>query len=174
MVGFARSPCDAGIIEATTCFDAALSQRRKWLTLAATIIGSSMAFIDSSAVNVALPAIQQALHADAAATQWIVNAYLLLLGALVLIGGSAADLYGRRRIFVLGLAVFTAASIVCGLSPNMVVLITSRAVQGLGAALLTPASLAMLGAAFHERERSRAIGIWAGAAALMSAAAPLL
>jgi EmrB/QacA subfamily drug resistance transporter len=174
MVGLIRPPCDTGIIGTIPAFEAGLSPRRQWLTLAATIIGSSMAFIDSSAVNVALPAIQQALHADAAATQWIVNAYLLLLGALVLIGGSAADLYGRRRIFVLGLAVFTAASIVCGLSPNMVVLITSRAVQGLGAALLTPASLAMLGAAFHERERSRAIGIWAGAAALMSAAAPLL
>src|SRR5581483_6238503 len=121
------------------CFDAALSQRRKWLTLAATIIGSAMALLDGSVVNVALPAIQQALHADAAATQWIVNAYLLLLGALVLIGGSAADLYGRRRIFVLGVTVFTAASIACALSPNIAALIVGRAVQGLGAALLMPA-----------------------------------
>ena len=100
--------------------------------------------------------------------------YLLLLGALVLIGGSAADLYGRRRIFVLGIAIFTAASIVCGLSPNVAVLIVSRAVQGLGAALLTPASLAILGATFDDRERSRAIGIWAGASALTFAAGPLL
>jgi EmrB/QacA subfamily drug resistance transporter len=133
-----------------------------------------MALLDSSVLNIALPAIQQALHADAAATQWIVNAYLLLLGALVLIGGSAADLYGRRRIFVLGVAVFIAGSVACGLSPNVLVLIVSRAVQGFGAALLTPASLAMLGATFEEHERSQAIGIWAGAGALMMAAGPLL
>src|SRR6516225_10506102 len=159
MIGFARPPCDAWVIQATPCFQAGLSQRRKRLTLAATIIGSSMAFIDGSVVNVALPAIQQALRADAATTQWIANAYLLLLGALVLIGGAAADLYGRRRIFALGLTVFTLASIACGLSPNITVLIASRAVQGFGAALLTPASLAMLGATFDERERSWAIGM---------------
>jgi EmrB/QacA subfamily drug resistance transporter len=174
MVGFTRPPCDAGVIQATPAFEPALSQKRKWLTLAATVVGSSMALLDGSVVNIALPAIQQALGADAAATQWIVNAYLLMLGALVLIGGSAADLYGRRRIFVLGIVVFTVASIVCGLSPNITVLIISRAVQGLGAALLTPASLAMLGATFSEAERSRAIGIWAGAGALMMAAGPML
>ena len=174
MVGFIRPPCDAGVIKATPAFDAALSQRRKWLTLVATIVGSSMAFLDASVVNVALPAIQQALRADAAATQWIVNAYLLLLGAFVLIGGSAADLYGRRRVFVLGVAVFIVASIACGLAPNVVVLVVSRAVQGLGAALLTPASLAMLGATFDEHERGQAIGIWAGAGALTLAAGPLL
>jgi EmrB/QacA subfamily drug resistance transporter len=174
MIGFTRPPCDAGVIQATTCLDTALSQRRKRLTLAATIVGSSMAFLDSSVVNIALPAIQQKLHSDASATQWIVNAYMLLLGALVLIGGAAADLYGRRRIFVLGIAVFTAASIACGLSPNIGTLIVSRAVQGVGAALLTPASLAMLGATFDEHERSQAIGIWAGAGALMLAAGPPL
>jgi EmrB/QacA subfamily drug resistance transporter len=133
-----------------------------------------MALLDGSVVNIALPAIQQVLHADAATTQWIVNAYLLLLGALVLIGGSAADLYGRRRIFVLGVAVFIVASVACGLSPNIVMLVVSRAVQGFGAALLTPASLAMLGATFGKHERSQAIGIWAGAGALMMAAGPLL
>jgi EmrB/QacA subfamily drug resistance transporter len=174
MIGFSRPPCDAGVIEATPAIDAALPPRRKRLTLAATIIGSSMAFIDGSVVNIALPSIQQALHADAAATQWIVNAYLLLLGALVLIGGSAADLYGRRWIFILGVTVFTAASIACALSPNISVLIVSRAVQGFGAALLTPASLAMLGATFDEHERSETIGIWAGVGALMGAAGPLL
>lgn len=174
MIAFTRPPCDAGVIRSTAAFDAALSQASKRLTLAATIIGSSMAFIDGSVVNVALPAIQQALAADAAATQWIVNAYLLLLGSLVLIGGSAADLYGRRRIFVLGVTVFTVASIACGLSPNSAALVAARAVQGLGAALLTPASLAMLGATFDERERSQAIGIWAGAGALMAAAGPVL
>src|SRR6266481_1057543 len=174
MVGFIRPPCDAGVIRATPVFPAALSQKRKRLTLAATILGSSMAFIDGSVVNIALPAIQQALHADAASTQWIVNAYLLLLGALVLVGGSAADLYGRRRIFLVGIAVFTLASIACGLSPNITVLIFSRAIQGFGAALLTPASLAMLGATFDQHERSHAIGIWAGAGALAAAAGPVL
>src|SRR3984893_17808122 len=174
MVGFIRPPCDAGIIRARPAASAALSQRRKQLTLAATILGSSMAFIDGSVVNIALPAIQQALHADAASTQWIVNAYLLLLGALVLGGGSAADLYGRRRIFLLGIAVFVLASIACGLSPNITLLVISRAVQGLGAALLTPASLAMLGATFDQHERSHAIGIWAGVGALTAAAGPVL
>src|SRR6266516_6880569 len=173
MIGFTRPPCDAGIIRATPAAPAALSRRRKQLTLAASILGSSMAFIDGSVVNIALPAIQQALHADAASTQWIVNAYLLLLGALVLVGGSAADLYGRRRIFVLGIAVFTLASIACGLSPNITVLVVSRAIQGLGAALLTPASLAMLGATFDQHERSHAIGIWAGVGALTAAAGPV-
>src|ERR1700716_3271716 len=119
MVGFTRPPCDAGVIRATPSFPAALSQRRKRLTLAATVLGSSMALIDGSVVNIALPAIQQALHADAASTQWIVNGYLLLLGALVLVGGSAADLYGRRRVFLAGIALFTAASVACGLSPNV-------------------------------------------------------
>ena len=174
MVGFTPPPCDAGIIRATPAFAAALSEKRKRLTLAATILGSSMAFIDGSVVNIALPAIQQALHADAVSTQWIVNAYLLLLGALVLVGGSAADLYGRRRIFLWGIAIFTTASIACGLAPNITVLVISRAVQGLGAALLTPASLAMLGATFDQHERSHAIGIWAGVGALTAAAGPVL
>ena len=174
MVGFTRPPCDAGVIRATPAFPAALSEKRKRLTLVATILGSSMAFIDGSVVNIALPAIQQALHADAASTQWIVNAYLLLLGALVLVGGSAADFYGRRRIFLLGTAVFTTASIACGLAPNITLLVVSRAVQGLGAALLTPASLAMLGATFDQHERSHAIGVWAGVGALTSAAGPVL
>src|ERR1700730_13233620 len=174
MVGFIRPPCEAGVISAAPAAAAALSQKRKRLTLAATILGSSMAFIDGSVVNIALPAIQQALHADAASTQWIVNAYLLLLGALVLVGGSAARLYGRRRIFLVGITVFTAASIACGLAPDITVLVIGRAVQGLGAALLTPASLAMLGATFDEHERSHAIGTWAGAGALTAALGPVL
>ena len=174
MVGFIRPPCEAGVIGATPAASTAPSQKRKRLTLAATILGSSMAFIDGSVVNIALPAIQQALHADAASTQWIVNAYLLLLGAVVLAGGSAADRYGRRRIFLIGIALFTLASIACGLSPDVTVLVISRAVQGFGAALLTPASLAMLGATFDGHERSHAIGIWAGFGALTAAAGPVL
>ncbi len=174
MVGFTRPPCDAGIISATPLLADRLSRTHKRLTLAATILGSSMAFIDGSVVNVALPAIQQALQADAASTRWIVNAYLLLLGALVLVGGSAADLYGRRKIFLVGIAIFTTASIACGLAPDITMLVVGRAVQGLGAALLTPASLAMLGATFDEHERSHAIGSWAGVGALTAAAGPVL
>lgn len=150
------------------------SQRHRWLTLAATVIASAVVLLDSTVVNIALPAIQRALRADAAATQWIVNAYLLLLGPLVLIGGSAADLYGRRRIFVLGTAIFAAASVVSGLAPNVAALILSRAAQGFGGALLTPASLAILQTTFSEKERSKAIGIWAGAGALMMAVGPFL
>jgi len=174
MVGFIQPPCEANIIRVTPAFDAALSQRRKRLTLAATVFGSSMALVDGSAVNIALPAIQHALHASLASAQWIVNAYLLLLSAMVLVGGAAADLYGRRRIFVLGIAVFTTASITCGLSPNITSLVASRAIQGVGAALLIPASLAMLGATFDEHERNHAIGVWAGAGALTSAVGPVL
>jgi EmrB/QacA subfamily drug resistance transporter len=169
-----HAPYDIGVLRSTPTAPSPLSLRQKRLTLAATILGSSMAFVDSSVVNVALPAIQGALGADAAATSWVVNGYLLLLGAFVLVGGSAADIYGRRRIFLVGIAIFTAASISCGLAPNVAVLIASRAVQGLGAALLTPASLAMLGAAFPDNERSRAIGLWAGFGALTAAAGPVL
>jgi EmrB/QacA subfamily drug resistance transporter len=169
-----HAPYDIGVLRSTPTAASPLSPRQKRLTLAATILGSSMAFVDSSVVNVALPAIQGALGADAAATSWVVNGYLLLLGAFVLVGGSAADIYGRRRIFLTGIAIFTAASISCGLAPNVTVLIASRAVQGLGAALLTPASLAMLGAAFPDNERSRAIGLWAGFGALTAAAGPVL
>lgn len=155
-------------------FDAAISQRNKWLTLVATVIGSAIVLLDSTVVNIALPAMQRAMHADATTTQWIVNAYLLLLGPLVLIGGAAADLYGRRRIFVLGIAIFATASVVGGFSPNVFVLIACRAAQGFGGALLSPASLAILESTFGEHERNRAIGIWAGAGALMMSVGPLL
>ncbi|HTI87384.1 MAG TPA: DHA2 family efflux MFS transporter permease subunit [Alphaproteobacteria bacterium] len=148
--------------------------RGKTLTLAATILGSGMAFVDGSVVNVALPAIQQRLHADAAGAQWVANAYLLMLGALVLVGGGMADRFGRRRVFIAGIVVFTLASIACGLAVSMTTLIAARAAQGIGAALLTPASLALLGATFNERERGRAVGLWAGCGALMAAAGPVL
>jgi EmrB/QacA subfamily drug resistance transporter len=175
MIGAQRAPCEDAVIGCTApAPQPAASRPRKRLILAATITGSSLAFIDSSVVNVALPAIQRDLHADAAAVQWVVNAYLLLLGALVLIGGAAADRFGRRRIFVVGIAVFTFASIACGLAPNAAALILARAVQGAGAALLTPASLAILGASFPEEERGQAIGAWAGFGALTAAAGPVL
>ena len=136
------------------------------------MLGSSMAFIDSSAVGVALPAIQRQLGAGAASAQWIVNAYLLILGSLVLVGGAAGDRFGRRRVFMIGVALFGAASLLCGLSPSVPVLVAARALQGLAAALLAPNSLALLGSAFSEKERGRAFGAWAGFAALTSALGP--
>jgi EmrB/QacA subfamily drug resistance transporter len=143
------------------------------LTLAATVLGSSLAFIDGSVVNVALPAIQRDLAAGAAGTQWVMNAYLLMLAALVLVGGASADRFGRRRVFVTGVAAFTAASILCGLATGTSMLVAARALQGAAAALLVPASLALLGATFPEGERARAIGAWAGYGALAMAVGPL-
>jgi len=146
---------------------------RPWV-LAATILGSSIAFIDGSVVSVALPAMQRDLAASVREAQWIVNSYMLLLGALILIGGAAGDRFGRRRAFLLGLIVFTAASIACGLAPSSVALIGARALQGIGAAMLVPSSLAIISAAFPEKERGRAIGTWAGASALTTALGPVL
>lgn len=146
---------------------------RPWV-LAATILGSSMAFIDGSVVGVALPAMQADLAAPVSEAQWIVNAYMLLLGALILSGGAAGDRFGRRRTFIIGVIAFTAASIGCGLAPNAASLIAARALQGVGAALLVPNSLAIISAAFPEKERGRAIGTWAGASALTTALGPVL
>ena len=148
--------------------------RAQTLVLVGTVLGSGLAFIDSSAVNLTLPVIQQKLGGSFAGAQWIMNAYALMLGALVLAGGAAADRYGRKRVFVVGVGVFTLASAACGLAPNLAVLIAARAVQGVGAALLTPASLALLGAAFDAKRRGQAIGVWAGASGLTSAVGPVL
>ncbi|MEZ0471113.1 DHA2 family efflux MFS transporter permease subunit [Luteimonas salinilitoris] len=176
MIGTHRLPCDKGVAHAATACPGreALSPRRKRLALAATVCGSSMTFIDGSAVNVALPAIQQDLAGSAAQLGWIVNAYLLLLGALVLVGGAAGDRYGRRRVFLVGVAVFTVASLLCALAPDARMLIAARALQGLGGALLVPNSLALLGSMFAEHERGRAVGAWAGFGALTAAAGPVL
>jgi EmrB/QacA subfamily drug resistance transporter len=146
---------------------------KPWV-LAATIVGSSMAFIDMSVVNVALPAMQADLAARVSEAQWVINAYMLFLGALILVGGAAGDRFGRRRIFVLGVIAFTIASVACALAPNALVLIASRALQGIGGALLVPSSLAIISAAFPEDERGRAIGTWAGASALTTALGPVL
>ncbi len=171
-----RLPCDQGLALGVRRPSAAplLTAADKRLALAASIVGSGMAFIDGSVVNVALPAIQKAFAADAAAAQWVMNAYMLLLGALVLIGGAAGDLYGRRRMFLAGVGLFTAASLGCAVAPGVGWLIAARAVQGAGAALLTPASLALLGAVFDEKERGKAIGAWAGFASVTAAAGPVI
>jgi EmrB/QacA subfamily drug resistance transporter len=146
---------------------------KPWV-LAATIVGSSMAFIDGSVVSVALPAIQADLGAPVREAQWVVNAYMLLLGALILVGGAAGDRFGRRRVFVLGVIVFSIASVACAWAPNAMTLIAARALQGIGGALLVPSSLAIISAAFPEAERGRAIGTWAGASALTTALGPVL
>jgi EmrB/QacA subfamily drug resistance transporter len=151
-----------------------ISTARGRLILAATVLGSSLAFIDGSVVNVALPAIRTALNARPEEIQWIVNAYLLLLGALVLIGGSAGDRWGRRRVFAIGVSLFAAASLACAAAPTIALLIAARAVQGIAAALVVPASLAILGAAFDEERRGPMIGAWAGYAAVTGALGPVL
>jgi EmrB/QacA subfamily drug resistance transporter len=133
-----------------------------------------MAFIDGTVVNVALPALQKDLHASIADAQWIVEAYALLLAALLLVGGAAGDRYGRRRIFLLGVVLFAAASVCCGLAGSARGLILARAGQGVGAALLVPGSLSIIGASFNERERGKAIGLWSGATAITGALGPVL
>ncbi len=142
--------------------------------LAATIGASSMAFIDGSIVPIALPAIQGDLGADFATLQWIVNIYTLFLGALVLVGGAYGDTLGRRRIFLIGTVLFVAASALCGLAPTSALLVAGRALQGIGAALMVPQSLAIISASFPEATRGRAIGTWTAASALTTSIGPPL
>lgn len=169
-----RGPCDAGQLHGARPPAASLSAARKRWVLVATVLGSSLTFIDGSALGVALPAIQRDLGAGPAAVQWVSNAYLLTLGALVLIGGAAGDRFGRRRVFLIGVAVFALASIACGLAPTVELLIGGRALQGIGAALLTPGALALIGSVFPPEERGKAFGTWAGAGALFGMVGPLV
>ncbi|HEX4235824.1 MAG TPA: MFS transporter [Caldimonas sp.] len=167
-------PCDAVLAGSASCDAAA---RHPKATLAATIVGSSLAFIDSSVVNVGLPAIEHDLAssgASGASIGWLINAYLLPLGALVLLGGVAGDRFGRKRIFLAGVAIFAAASLGCALAPAFGWLLAARALQGVGAALLVPTSLALLGAAFDGEARGRAVGTWAAASAVTGAVGPLV
>ena len=147
--------------------------KNAWI-LAATILGSSMAFIDGTVVNVALPALQSSLHATIVGVQWVVEAYGLFLAALLLIGGAMGDAVGRRKIFLLGTVVFTAASVACGLAPTIAALIAARCLQGIGAALLVPSSLAIISAEFPEATRGKAIGTWSGFTAITAALGPVL
>ncbi len=145
----------------------------RW-TLAACVLASSLSFVEGSVLNVALPAIRASYGAGAAEVQWVVNAYLLPLSALLLLGGALGDHYGRRRLLLIGTALFAATSLVCALAPSLVVLLAARAGQGVGAALLLPNSLALLNAAFQGEKRGRAVGIWAAAGAASAAVAPLI
>src|SRR4029453_13070082 len=145
----------------------------RWV-LVATTLASSMAFIDSTVVNVALPALQTNLNATIVDVQWVIEAYSLLLSALLLVGGSLGDHYGRRRVFLIGIALFAVASTWCGLAPDIHQLIVARAAQGLGAALLVPGSLAIISSSFPENERGRAIGTWSGFSAITTAIGPVI
>ena len=145
----------------------------RW-TLAASVLASSLSFVDGSVLNVALPAIRAGFGAGAAEVQWVVNAYLLPLSALLLLGGALGDLYGRRRLLLLGTGLFALASLACALAPSLPILLAARAGQGVGAALLLPNSLALLNAAFEGEKRGRAVGIWAAAGAASAAVAPLI
>jgi EmrB/QacA subfamily drug resistance transporter len=149
-------------------------ERRKWWTLAAVSFGLFMIMLDNTVVNVALPSIQEDLGADLSQLQWIVTGYALSFAALMLIGGKLADAYGRRLIFVAGIVVFTGASLWCGLAGSGEMLIAARVVQGIGAALMNPATLSIIAATFPPRERGMAIGIWAGVSALALAIGPLV
>lgn len=142
--------------------------------LLGTILGSGMAFLDGTAVNVALPAIGRDLHTGFAGLQWILNGYLLALAALLLPGGSLADRFGRRRIFLIGVVWFAATSILCGMAPTVELLVAARVLQGIGAALLVPASLALLQGAYQTSDRSEAIGAWSGFSGLTTIIGPLL
>jgi EmrB/QacA subfamily drug resistance transporter len=142
--------------------------------LLATVLGSGIAFLDSTVVNVALPAIARDVDTGVRGLQWVVAAYLVTLSALLLLGGSLGDLYGRRRVFVIGLVLFTAASVACGAAPNVGALIAARAVQGMGAALLVPGSLAIISAVFRPSDRSTAISAWSGLAGVASAVGPFI
>jgi len=173
MATFVNAPKYEGVIRSGVEAQPCASQVGVWV-LVATILGSSMAFIDGSVVNVALPVIQQDLGATATDVQWIVETYALFLSSLILVGGSLGDLYGRRRIFALGIAVFTLSSIWCGLSPTVLSLILARAVQGVRAALLVPGSLAIISASFSEEQPGRAFGTWSGFSALTTVVGPVL
>ena len=166
-------PCDAGVIRGGVEAKPSGEAAGRWV-LAATILGSSLAFIDGTVVNIALPAMQASLHANIAQVQWIVEAYSLLLAALILVGGSLGDHLGRRKIYALGVAVFALASAWCGLAPNVTQLIWARAVQGVGGALLVPGSLALISAAFPKEKRGQAIGTWSGWTAITTALGPAL
>ena len=168
-----KTPCDEAAIRSGAAGPPRDPQSGPWI-LAAAILGTSMAFIDSTVVNVALPALQSTFQATVIDVQWVVESYGLFLGALILAGGAAGDLFGRRKIFLTGVALFAFASAVCGMAQSIQQLMAARALQGLGAALLTPGSLAIISASFPEKERGRAIGTWSGFSAITTALGPVL
>jgi EmrB/QacA subfamily drug resistance transporter len=168
-----KPPCDEAAIRSANAEVSSVEQGAPWV-LVATILASGMAFIDSTVVNIALPALQASLHASVVGVQWVVESYGLFLGALILVGGSLGDLFGRRLIFLVGVGIFAASSIACGLAPNIQQLVTARSIQGVGAAFLIPGSLSIISASFSEKTRGRAIGTWSGFTAITTAVGPVL
>ncbi len=173
MTQILKSPCDEAVIRTVSIAQPCQKDARPWV-LAATILGSSMAMIDGSVVNVALPVLQAQLNATATQVQWIVESYALFLAALILVGGSLGDRFGRRRIFAIGVVIFAIASVGCGLAIDINQLILMRSLQGIGGALLVPGSLAIISAAFEPERRGQAIGTWSGFTAITSALGPVL
>src|SRR5215472_6203133 len=173
MANIVLQPCDEGVIAARAGATPCSKASGPWI-LAATILGSSMAFIDGTAVNVALPALQANLNATVTDVQWVIEAYALFLAALLLVGGSLGDHFGRRLIFSIGVTLFALASVWCGLAPNIPQLIAARAVQGVGGALLVPGSLAIISVSFKSEDRGQAIGTWSGFTAITGAIGPVL
>ena len=168
-----RPPCDEAVIRSAGAGVPCGAEARLWI-LAATILGSSLAFVDSTVVNVALPALQASFHATVADVQWVVESYGLFLAALILVGGSLGDLFGRRLMFLAGVAIFATASAGCGIASNMRELLVGRSVQGVGAALLVPGSLAIISTSFDDKARGQAIGTWSGFTAITTALGPVL
>jgi EmrB/QacA subfamily drug resistance transporter len=165
-------PCDERAIKTIAGGTPCARNAEPWI-LAATILGSSMVFIDGTAVNVALPALQRDLKATVSDVQWVVESYALFLAALMLVGGSMGDRFGRRRIFCIGASIFALASIWCGVGPGVSQMVVARAVQGVGGALLVPGSLAMIRSSFPEQKRGKAIGTWSGFSAITAAIGPV-
>jgi EmrB/QacA subfamily drug resistance transporter len=168
-----KPPCDEGVLRAGSADAPCARHQRKWV-LTAAILGSSLAFIDGSSTNVALPAFQASLDATVVQVQWVINAYTLMLAALILPGGALGDRLGRVRVFGTGVAIFALASLWCGLAPTIEHLIAARVLQGVGGALMIPGSLALISASFPPEIRGRAIGLWSGFSALMAAAGPVI
>src|ERR671919_1792275 len=166
-------PCDAGVISCTRGAAPCHPSSQPWV-IAAASLGSGMAFLDSTVMNVALPAVQMNVDLSAREVQWVFGAFAVVLAALLLLGGTLGDHYGRRRIFVLGASIFALASVWCALAPGAGQLIAARAVQGAGGALLVPASLAIVGASFEGRQKARAIGAWGALSGLAMAVGPVL
>src|SRR5437870_10572469 len=150
------------------------AENKKWWTLGAVSVGLFMIMLDNTVVNVALPSMRNSLHMSLSELEWVVAGYALTFAAFMLIGGKLADFLGRRLVFMIGLAIFTGASLACGLASNGGFLIGARIVQGLGGAMMNPATLSIIAATFAPRERGRAIGIWAGVSALALAIGPLV
>src|SRR5947209_7151879 len=173
MINSVKAPCDEGVLRSQPVHTPIAPHVGIWI-LVATILGSSMAFIDGSVVNVALPVLQRDLNATSSDVQWVVEVYSLFLSTLILVGGALGDQVGRRRIYMLGVFVFSLSSIWCGLSPTITQLIIARAVQGIGGALLVPGSLAIISASFDEQRRGQAIGTWSGFTSVTSVIGPVL